>query len=39
MNKKQVVDLIAALKKSERAKAACGKRLIAYYEKLKKDLR
>ncbi len=34
MTKKQVVALIAALKKSETAKSQCGKRLISFYEGL-----
>jgi hypothetical protein len=29
----EVVQLIAALKKSERQKSECGRRLIAFYEK------
>lgn len=37
MNKKDVVDLVGALKKSERSKSLCGKRLIAFYEKLAKE--
>lgn len=32
MTKKQVMDLILKLKKSEEAKSACGQRLIKLYE-------
>lgn len=34
LSKKQVIDLVAALKLSEVEKVACGKRLIAFYEDL-----
>jgi len=39
MTKRQVVALIAALKKSETAKSQCGKRLIAFYEGLQHGLK
>jgi hypothetical protein len=39
MSKKQVVALIASLKKSETAKSQCGKRLIKFYEGLQKGLK
>lgn len=32
MSKRQVVELIAALKKSEVSKSQCGQRLIKFYE-------
>lgn len=38
MSKEQVVRLIAALKKSEDAKSACGKRLVRFYESLGANL-
>lgn len=35
MTQEQTFTLIAALKRSEKAKSQCGKRLIAWYEDLK----
>jgi len=39
MTKAQVVKLIADLKRSEKAKSQCGKRLLAFYEDLRKNLK
>lgn len=37
MTKRQVITLIGALKKSEKAKSLCGKRLITFYDRLQKS--
>ncbi|MGN6552083.1 MAG: hypothetical protein ACTHJ3_19635 [Pararhizobium sp.] len=34
LSKKQVIELIAALKQSEASKTECGKRLISFYDAL-----